>query len=278
MSSTKTTSPNGASNLFCAFCGEIVHPLVVVIAGRERGYPGLCQCLGAQQDRQQREIQALNSDGQSLYQKLLTEAGVDRGKLARMSLATWEITHSRTIEIINGLNNYDATGSKNWLYFWSNGFGSGKTHMAVAILKSLLEQHQRDIVQGTPSPWRGLLADWSFYCQWVKDSWDDSGNTGPTEAQIWSAMRGREIVILDDLDKQEPTKWALGKLFNVIQFRATQEKPLIITANYSLDKLQAAWDTGPEYIKKTGGAILSRISGQLWAEIEFNLPDHRQRD
>ena len=49
--------------------------------------------------------------------------------------------------------------------------------------------------------------------------------------ELFSLMRGAELLVLDDLGTQNPTPWASEKLFQLLNYRYQQRLPTVITAN-----------------------------------------------
>lgn len=69
--------------------------------------------------------------------------------------------------------------------------------------------------------------------------------------QAISVLTGKGALILDDLDKVNPSEWAINQLFAAIDTRIQAGSPLLITTNKS-----------PELIgDKFGDAVMSRVAG-----------------
>jgi len=193
---------------------------------------------------------------------------LEAGAYANFRLSTWDASLKDT----NAAQVYDVVTeyldhvvndrTKRWLYLYGESWGVGKTHMAVAIARKLVIEKL----------WRPYVAVWPEHCDKVKESWSlDYGEAGETEGKLWGAMRGAGVLVLDDIDKEDATPWAIGKLFDVVNHRVLQNKLTIITGNHSLAELRQLWRTS----NRKGGAILSRIAGQLYMAVEFTGNDQR---
>lgn len=93
--------------------------------------------------------------------------------------------------------------------------GVGKTHLAVAVAKGLIERYLLPVryanVQHTFA-----MARWSF----------DTEGVNPIPKLILSPF-----LILDDLGSERPTAWTLEQVSDMLNYRLTEELPVIITSN-----------------------------------------------
>lgn len=102
--------------------------------------------------------------------------------------------------------------------FFVGDTGTGKSHLAYAILNALIKQ-------GVP----GMAAS-------VPDLLDDlrgKENTGAIEA-----LKEIDLLVLDDLGSQKNTEWVTERLFVILNARYAYLKPTIITSNHRLESLK----------------------------------------
>lgn len=239
-----------------------------------------CECPEAQAAQQAKEREARQSELESRAIQFVMKADIHIGKYAKMTFESWDASrHEKAAKHLKDVLDYTTEvrqGTAN-LCFMYGSYGTGKTHLAVAALRKIIYDHIDDDGRG----WRPYMVDWSEHCSTVQQSWGrDDNEVGLSEGQLWALMKTADILLIDDVDKGRPSEWALSKLYEVIQHRYMRERATIITANHSIQKLQAIWQhpKKPEYIRDLGGAILSRFSGQLWAEIEFTGLDQRDQE
>ena len=96
--------------------------------------------------------------------------------------------------------------------------GTGKTHLAVAALRSLIGQG-----------FEGLFYDYQNLLQRIRSSYDAASGTADREAYR-SALEA-EILLLDDLGAHRVTDWVEDTITSIITFRCNNKKPVIVTTN-----------------------------------------------
>lgn len=101
--------------------------------------------------------------------------------------------------------------------------GTGKTHLAVAIALQLMNQGVPVICKTSID----LLAD-------IKKAYD---NEKISEASVVSVYKAVDLLIIDDLGKEQCTEWSMSVLYAIINERYESMKPTIITTNYNEDML-----------------------------------------
>lgn len=120
-------------------------------------------------------------------------------------------------------------------------YGSGKTHAASAIVLRLIRDgYTAGIVSAVD-----LLAA-------IKQSF---GNK-EAEAVVISKYTGIDLLVIDDLGKEQVTPWSLQQLYSLIDQRYRELKPMIVTTQYTGAELANHWSDDDAY---TGEAIISRL-------------------
>jgi DNA replication protein DnaC len=99
--------------------------------------------------------------------------------------------------------------------------GVGKTHLAVGILKKLIEEQG---VQGIFCDYRELLKE-------VQNSYNQ--NVAATEMQVLRPIFEAEVLVLDELGASKPSEWVWDTVAHVLNTRYNDLKTTIITTNYS---------------------------------------------
>jgi DNA replication protein DnaC len=130
-------------------------------------------------------------------------------------------------------------------------YGTGKTHLAVAITRELLLQGRKVMFTSVPR----LLFE-------IRKAFQEE--TRDTEALCVEKYSSVEFLVLDDFGVEKTTAWARQTLDYIIYERDNNQRPMVITSNLSLD----------EIAEKIDGRISSRLAG-MGRIIHFNGPDYR---
>ena len=101
--------------------------------------------------------------------------------------------------------------------------GTGKTHLAVAIALQLIGEGISVICKTSYD----IFQD-------IKKSFDIDG---VREYKILEAYKKVDLLIIDDLGKEQCTDWGMSTLYCIINDRYEDMKPTIITTNYNTESL-----------------------------------------
>ena len=121
------------------------------------------------------------------------------------------------------------------------GVGAGKTHAASAMAR-LFAEAGYDVAFTTA---KGML-------ERVKATFDEGG----TEAAV-ARYAKCDVLVLDDLGKEDATEWSVGTVFSVLDARYEDMRPTIVTSNYAPGALADRLARRGERV--TAEAIASRI-------------------
>lgn len=137
---------------------------------------------------------------------------------------------------------------KGWLLL-EGGYGTGKTHLAAAIGNVRLAQGDTVVFITAPDLLDQLR---NTFSPTSEDSYD----------QLFERLRSAQLLILDDLGAENPSGWALEKLYQLINHRYVHALPTVITANLPLERVD--------------GRISSRLRDvNMVQRISINAPDFR---
>lgn len=108
--------------------------------------------------------------------------------------------------------------------------GTGKTHLAAAILRELVrESHIRDREAARFVPVPELLAE-------IRACYRDGG---PDERDIMDRYSSLPYLVLDDLGAEKTTEWSITTLYLIIDRRYRDMRPTIVTTNLTLEQIAA---------------------------------------
>jgi len=116
--------------------------------------------------------------------------------------------------------------------------GTGKTHLSAAIALYLLEREYK-VMFGTVTT---LLSK-------IRNTF---GNNRESEQEVFDSMIRCQLLVVDDIGKEKATEWVEQTLYEIINTRYENNKPLIITTNFGLGDLK---DRYPN----VGEALIDRI-------------------
>ncbi len=96
--------------------------------------------------------------------------------------------------------------------------GTGKTHLAVAVMKRLIA-HGFECV----------FFDYQNLLERIRSSYDQA--SGAAQREAYQTALDCEVLVLDDLGAHRVTDWVEDTVTSLITFRYNQNKPLITTTN-----------------------------------------------
>jgi DNA replication protein DnaC len=98
--------------------------------------------------------------------------------------------------------------------------GIGKTHLAAAILRGLMEK-------GVPC----LFYESGSLLKRIQDSYNPISKT--SELRVLAPVYQAEVLVLDELGATIPTDWVRDTLYQIINTRYNEKKLTIFTTNYA---------------------------------------------
>lgn len=194
----------------CPHCGAALDPLGAALAGRVAWVSAApCPCEGASGEREaeaRRRAALAAKEEAARREKALSRAGIPR--------RYWAAEADRP-EFAEYIASFAGNGGAG-LYI-HGGVGAGKTHAASAMAR-LFAEAGYDVAFTTA---KGML-------ERVKATFDE----GDTEAAV-ARYAKCDVLVLDDLGKEDATEWSVGTVFSVLDARYEDMRPTIVTSNYA---------------------------------------------
>jgi len=131
-------------------------------------------------------------------------------------------------------------------------YGTGKTHLAVAMIHELAKKSVYGVFITTPE----LL-------QKIRTSFN---NEDYNQNEIMDIVKTTEFLVLDDLGAEKVTDWVREQFYMIINARYENMLPTVITTNLSFNELE----------KQIGKRIVSRII-EMTDGVLFEGEDYRMR-
>jgi DNA replication protein DnaC len=140
--------------------------------------------------------------------------------------------------------------------------GCGKTHLAVATLRSKIERSIKPFKDYNPTRPALFITVPELLFEIRQTFRDDSFDTEKSLVDKYSSV---PLLILDDLGAEKTTDWAESTLYLIIDRRNRDEKWTIVTSNLTLQEIE----------QSLGARIASRLSDMK--VINIKLPDYRKK-
>lgn len=99
--------------------------------------------------------------------------------------------------------------------------GAGKTHLAVGLLRELIEQRGAT----------GIFYDYRELLKQIQNSYNP--HVATTELQILQPVFEAEILVLDELGAVKPTDWVWDTVAHILNARYNDKRTTLITTNYA---------------------------------------------
>jgi DNA replication protein DnaC len=156
------------------------------------------------------------------------------------------------------------------------GIGTGKTHLAVGILKELIATRSADC----------LFCDYRELLKQIQNSYNDSVQA--TELQVLRPVFDAEVLVLDELGAVKPSEWVWDTVSLILNTRYNDKRTTIITTNFPDEPAAGA---GSEFKPRSaafaatrketlGDRIGERMRSRLHEMcrvVEMNGPDFRTK-
>ncbi|HKQ61040.1 MAG TPA: ATP-binding protein [Candidatus Polarisedimenticolaceae bacterium] len=146
--------------------------------------------------------------------------------------------------------------------------GTGKTHLAVAVGRALIERKQA----------RVLFQEQRELLRLLQGTFDSGA--AQREAEILAPVLDAELLILDDLGAGRTTPWARDVMHDVIVHRYNEQKHVILTSNLQMGEepdaaaAPRALDAPLSLRDRLGDALMSRLY-EMCLVVELSGRDYR---
>ena len=92
------------------------------------------------------------------------------------------------------------------------------------------------------------------------------------EADVFAELTSPDLLVVDDLGKENQTPWAVSMIYMAIDDRYNTQKPVVVTSNYSKRELVARLSQDGD--RSAAEAIVSRLS-EMSTKVEMSGEDRR---
>lgn len=227
----------------CPHCGEALEPIGLMGFGNRFTWIGTreCECEGAEIERaeieaakqRQAEADRRAEFARSGVKPRFLDAKVDNAEAAR---------YLDSFELARGVGLYIHGPSR-----------AGKTYCASAMAKAFIS-----------AGYSVILTTSLEMLDTIKESFDGNSKLGP------SRFSGCDVLIIDDIGKENANAWVMTTLFQVINSRYESMRPTIVTSQYSPYELTSRMSRSGE--RESATAIVERLKETCQL---FTLPPRR---
>lgn len=220
-------------------------------------YPEPCdnpECVAIAKAEAEAKAKAKKSERErrhrEIVESIVRNAGVPRAYLYD-SFGTYDtptalLEHAKA-DVMAYVQNFRAMRQSGRGLYLAGNPGTGKTHLAVAVVRALAERELGGIIFTSSMDLLDRL----------KQSYDSQ--EGPSEAELIEEYKNAPLLVIDDLGKEYGTVWAMGQLSKIIHARYAEDRPMIITSNFALDDIGEV--LAQNGAKSSAQAIQSRLCG-----------------
>jgi len=235
----------------CKRCGKEAKPKEIALIGwHQQDHCEPCAEIVSKERQREQEIQ----ERHNRIIKLLESSGI-RGIMRNMTFDSFsEQRRGKIYEVAKRYAEDFTPKTYSGLIFFGKA-GSGKTHLAVAIARYVIEQKQ---IPARVARTVDLLSD-------IRQTFNEhDGFRAESETELIRKFTSVPLLVLDDLGAEKISDWVKEVFYRIIDERWLEQKPIIVTTNLNLQGLE----------EKIGERIVSRIAG-VCVPIEIQNRDYR---
>lgn len=261
----------------CKYCGKTLYYECVVLMGQAMLWnleKPRCDCEKAvafwkgwdakqEKIKKEKELAEEQELRKQKIESILGKSGIKKRYLSR-TIDSFSVTaeNKKSFEVatdyIKNFREYFTQGKGLYL---EGPCGTGKTHLAIAIALAIINTGVPVICKTSID----ILGD-------IKRCYER--NSEVTEEEVLEAYKTVDLLIIDDLGKEQVTEWSVPVLYSILNERYEALLPTIITTNYNTtalaEKLSAKGDT------ETATAIISRFV-ESSKRVTMSWADYRRK-
>ena len=159
-----------------------------------------------------------------------------------------ESTQRALAKVTDYIMNWDENQEAGKGLYLCGGVGTGKTHLAVAVLNELIRRRRIPALFVTVPE---LLDN-------LRGTYD---NPGRNLDEWMDAVKNADFLVLDDLGSEKPTAWVQERIFVIVNHRYREALPTVFTSNIGPK------DLATQLGERTASRIIAMCPGN-WISLE----------
>jgi len=152
-------------------------------------------------------------------------------------------------------------------------YGTGKTHLAVALMKKICFDYAgqavtkykdfplsiiRDQINNRPV----LFVKAPELLEKIRSAYEYED---VNENDVLAGYKYKKFLVIDDLGSEKPSEWQQEKLYTILDYRYSNLRPTVITSNYDLNELlPRIGQRVVERIQETAGEYITGWTGESY--------------
>lgn len=205
------------------------------------------------------ELEAAQNKLRAIQTEILTERANIPERFAGCSFENYQAVNKSAQDNLSILRDYASA----WPQMLDAGTsliltgrpGTGKNHLAVALAKSIIEQHQATV----------LLTSVMRIIRAVRSTWEKGSER--SEEDVIALYTGMDMLIIDEIGIQYGSESEMIILFDIMNTRYERMLPTVLISNLSL----------PQISQVIGDRLTDRMVEGGGATLVFDWPSYRSQ-
>lgn len=142
--------------------------------------------------------------------------------------------------------------------------GTGKTHLAAAVLTALIRRYRV----------RGLFIDFSSLIHQIQSTFDPSSLE--SKHDVLDPVIDADVLVLDELGAQKPTVFVTDTLYLILNNRYTARRTTLFTSNFRLERARESKLADVDFLEgRLTPPLISRLY-EMAAAVPLEVVDFRK--
>lgn len=165
-----------------------------------------------------------------------------------------------------------------WLIM-KGGYGLGKTHLAIAMVKKITFYYAKRMIKGQEDlPVNIITANriknptlFITVTDMLNDIKRAYNSQEANEDEIIYKYQNKMFLVIDDLGAEKQSEWQQEKLYTILDYRYREMKPTVITTNCTMNELvDQVGQRVVERMKEAAGEYITGWQGESYRMKESN--------